>query len=391
MGGAGSKCCGGGGSVPKDKNDKYLDEIEYESLGVPSIDDALAPAFDMLATVVNVNNAMVQTVETVKLVGAVLMGAMATELEIKESSVRFVVVKEDDAGEKFPVAEVIGGTGPETTVLKSEADYKKVTETAPALAAVEACSAQLLKLNDALKEASMVGVSVGPGNRLKYVAGDISADDAAAKKQLDDAKLAIQGFNNSYFTVKYQLVQMGMSGGIGAAISEMITEIKKIVSDIKPTLVVNYEKLQEGELDIKPDLGISHSKIANVCPKKLKKVLDAVFGEKFLTTGDPMSEGGLIGTLVDTAKQCAELMSKFNESKDALQELMSDPSGIVTKTTEAGFSQMQAMKMPGKVASNVKQAMTTPIILAGLFKTIKDVAGEIQAGLSGTAGAAADA
>eukprot|EP00966_Prymnesium_polylepis_P092489 2140913-Prymnesium_polylepis.2 len=57
-----------------------------QSLGVPSIDDALAPAFDMLATVVNVNNAMVQTVETVKLVGAVLMGAMATELEIKESS-----------------------------------------------------------------------------------------------------------------------------------------------------------------------------------------------------------------------------------------------------------------------------------------------------------------
>eukprot|EP00966_Prymnesium_polylepis_P030500 709831-Prymnesium_polylepis.1 len=48
------------------------------------------------------------------------------------------------------------------------------------------------------------------------------------------------------------------------------------------------------QLDIKPDLGISHSKIANVCPKKLKKVLDAVFGEKFLTTGDPMSEGGLI-------------------------------------------------------------------------------------------------
>jgi len=275
----------------------------------------------------------------------------------------------------------VGGTGPETTVLKSEALYKKVTDKPEALAAVEACSAALGKLNDALKEASMVGVQVGAGNRLKYVAGDV-ADDAA-KKQLADAKLAIQGFNNSFFSVKYQLVEMEMAGGgLGKAVKQMVEDIKKVVSDIKPALIINFDALMEGTLDIKPDLGISHSKLANTVPKKVKTCLDAVFGEKFLTTGDPLSPGGLIAALVDTAKQCAELMSKFNESKDAIQALASNPSDIVTKTQEAGFGAFEAAKMPGKVAANVKTAMKTPLILADLFKTIKEVSTELKDALS---------
>ena len=52
---------------------------------------------------------------------------------------------------------------------------------------------------------------------------------------------------------------------------------------------------------------------------------------------------------------------------------------------------MTAMKFPGKVTANVKQALQTPLILASLFKTIKDVAGELSSGLTGAAGAAADA
>ena len=116
----------------------------------------LEPAFEMLATAVSVNNAMWQTVDTVKLVGSTLMGAMTTELVIKESSVKFVVVKEDDAGDKAPVAEIVGGTAAD---VKSEPDYKKVTDMAEANAAVEACSAQLVKLNDALKEVRWRGGS----------------------------------------------------------------------------------------------------------------------------------------------------------------------------------------------------------------------------------------
>lgn len=139
----------------------------------------------------------------------------------------------------------------------------------------------------------------------------------------------------------------------------------------------------EGELDIKPDLGINVQKIASACPKKVKVCLDALFGEKFLTTGDPMSEGGLIATLVDTAKQCAALMSKFNEIKDGIQALVSDPSAIVEQAKAAGMDPMSAMKVPGKVSSNAKTALKTPIILAELFKTLKEVSGEIKSGLCG--------
>lgn len=124
-----------------------------QKLKIEGIDSVLEPAFDILATAVNVNNTLWQTVDTVKLVGAVLMGAMEPEIVIKESDVKFLINKEDDAsGEKIPVAEMLGGTGAETVTLKSETDYKKVTETPDALAAIEAANAALLSLNNTLKE-----------------------------------------------------------------------------------------------------------------------------------------------------------------------------------------------------------------------------------------------
>jgi len=391
MGGAGSKCCGASSTPAKDKDDKYMDDVEYEKLGVEGVDSVLEPAFDILQTVVSVNNTLWQTVDTVKLVGSVLMGSLEAELVIQESAVKVIIQKEDDTtGEKIPVAEILGGTGAETTKLLKEDDYKKVTDTPDALTAVQGAAEALGQLNNTLKEASMVGVSAGAGNRLKSVVGDVG-EDAGQKKQVTDAKNAIVGFNNTYFKVKLQLMKMELSSGLSGAISELIANIKKLVQDIKPSLEINFEKLMDGELDIKPDLGISVQKIANTCPKKVKKCLDALFGEKFLTTGDPMSDGGLIASLVDTAKQCAALMAKFNEIKDGIQALTSDPGALTTQAKEAGMDPMTAMKFPGKVASNVKTAMKTPLILAELFKTLKDVAGEIKGGLTGTAGAVADA
>lgn len=312
MGGTGSKCCGASSTPAKDKDDKYMDDVEYEKLGIEGVDSVLEPAFDILQTVVSVNNTLWQTVDTVKLVGSTLMGAMEAELVIQESAVKVIIQKEDDtSGEKIPVAEILGGSGAETTKLLKEEDYKKVTSTPDALTAVQGASEALEKLNNALKEASMVGVSTGAGNRLKPVVGDVG-EDAGQKKQVTDAKNAIVGFNNTFFKVKLQLIKMELSSGLSGAISELIANIKKLVQDIKPSLEINFEKLMDGELDIKPDLGISVQKIANTCPKKVKKCLDALFGEKFLTTGDPMSDGGLIASLVDTAKQCAALMAKFN-------------------------------------------------------------------------------
>lgn len=106
----------------------------------------------MLQTVVSVNNALWQTVDTVKLVGSTLMGSMEVELVISESDVKFLISKTGDDGEVLPVAEILGGTGAETTDVKSGEHYKKVTDTPDALTAIEGASGALKTLNEALKE-----------------------------------------------------------------------------------------------------------------------------------------------------------------------------------------------------------------------------------------------
>jgi len=381
MGGAGSKCCGGGGGTPKDKDDKYMDEVVYEALGVSKVDDVLSPAFDMLNTVVSVNNTLWQSVDAVKTIGSILMGSMEAKLVVSESMVKFIIVKEDDAGEPMEVAEVLGGSGAETIQQKIEPDFKKITDAPDALTAVEGASTQLGSLNEVLKEASMVGVT-DSGNRLKVVMGDVG-DDAEGKKKSADAKAAIASFNNSYFKVKMQLIKMEMAGGLSQALSELVTNIKKVVEDVKPSLEMDFAALTEGNLVITPSLGISPQKLANAVPKKVKKVLEVLFGKEFLTTGDPLSEGGLLHALIDTAKQCFELMSKFSEMKEKITELTSDLSGLKDEAIAAGMDTMTAMKFPGKVTANAKTAMKTPLVLAELFKTIKAVGGEIKSGLTG--------
>lgn len=195
-----------------------------------------------------------------------------------------------------------------------------------------------------------------------------------------------------------------------------------------PDWQVNFDKLAEGELEMNPDLGVNYDKLANLCPPKTKKSLEAIFGEKFLTSGDAMSDGGLLKALVDTTKQSSELMSKSNEVIEAVQKASSNPSEIVTQAKDSGMDPMSAMKVPGKVrlsalcyvrlralsrvrtrswhtykhvasrpsideqvARNSKTAMSAPRLLTELFKTIKDVAQEVQTGMQGATGAVADA
>lgn len=45
MGGAGSKCCGGASLAPKDKDDKFLDDVSYEVRSSP-----LSPTFENRAS-----------------------------------------------------------------------------------------------------------------------------------------------------------------------------------------------------------------------------------------------------------------------------------------------------------------------------------------------------
>ena len=106
----------------------------------------------MLNTVVSVNNTLWQSVDAVKTIGSILMGSMEAKLVVSESMVKFVIVKEDDAGEPMPVAEVLGGVGAETIQQKMETDFKKITDAPDALTAVEGACTQLGSLNEVLKE-----------------------------------------------------------------------------------------------------------------------------------------------------------------------------------------------------------------------------------------------
>lgn len=387
MGGAGSKCCGGGATPTKDPADKYLDEVKYQESKIEKFDAVLEPAFDMINTVVGINNVLWQTVDTVKICGSLLLGSYEATLVVNDSDVKFVIAKPQEDGSSVPIAEIVGGTGADTTNVKEAEDYKKVTDAPAALTAIESASASLLTLNAALKETNAVGVK-GTG-RLLPVVGDDTSTDAAQKKQVADARLAIVGFNNTYFKVKLELMQMNMKEGLKQAVQEMIASIKKIVSDIKPTLSISYEKLMNGELDIKPDLGINVDKLVNIVPKKVKACLDALFGEKFLTTGDPLSEGGLIAELIRVASECAGLLEKFKEIKTGVEELVAlGVSGISAELKESGLDPMSAMKAASKILANCKTATKTPLIITDTFKSIKEIGGEIEAGLTGSSNAA---
>ena len=68
-----------------------------------------------------------------------------------------------------------------------------------------------------------------------------------------------------------------------------------------------------------------------------------------------------------------------------MQELGSDPAKLLEQAGEAGLSGIEKLQFPKKVAANIKTAMKTPLILAGLVTTIKDITMEIKEGLTASA------
>ena len=372
-------CTANSSSVPaRDPADKTLDLIKYRTLGVPAVDDVLDPAFQMLNTAIKVNNTMLQTVDTLKLVGSALMGAFEPMVDVRETSVAFTILTQDAKGNRLPVAEIKGA---EATEVKQPEEYKRVASSGgAALIAIEDASTALDKLNDALKEGGFT--IAADGSRLT-----LKANEDATPKQVTEYTNAVTGFNNTFFKVRLQLVQMALADGLKQAVREMIANVKALLKGaFKPSLSVDFSKLMEGELEIKPELGLSMKELRNLAktvPAKVKACLDALFGASFLKDGNPLGKGGLIATLIATGKECAGLMRKFNETKESITSLVSNPSAIITQAKDAGLDAMSAMKLPAKVSTNVKNASKTPLVLADLFKTLKEVACELQAGFSG--------
>ena len=373
-----ASCCTATSSVPaRDPADKTLDLIKYRTLGVPAVDDVLDPAFHMLNTAIRVNNTLLQTVDTLKLVGSTLMGAFESAVDIDDATVTLRILTQDAKGNRLPVAEIKGA---DVTEVKKPEDYKRVAAGGTALIAIEDAASALSKLNDGLKEGGFTVAAEGGRLALK------ASEDATAK-QVTEYTNTVTGFNNTYFKVRLQLVQMALADGLKQAVREMIANVKALLKGaFKPSLSVDFSKLMEGELDIKPELGLSLKALKNLTktiPAKVKACLDALFGASFLTDGNPLGKGGLIATLIATGKECAALMRKFNETKDSITSLVSNPSAIITQAKDAGLDAMSAMKLPAKVSTNVKNASKTPLVLADLFKTLKEVACEVQAGFSG--------
>ena len=373
-----ASCCTATSSVPaRDPADKTLDLIKYRTLGVPAVDDVLDPALNMLNTAIRVNNTLVQTVDTLKLVGSTLMGAFESAVDINDATVTLLILTQDAKGNRLPVAEIKGA---DVTEVKKPEDYKRVAAGGTALIAIEDAASALSKLNDGLKEGRFTVAAEGGRLTLK------ASEDATAK-QMTEYTNTVTGFNNTYFKVRLQLVQMALADCLKQAVREMIANVKALLKGaFKPSLSVDFSKLMEGELDIKPELGLSLKALKNLTktiPAKVKACLDALFGASFLKDGNPLGKGGLIATLIATGKECAALMSKFNETKDSITSLVSNPSAIITQAKDAGLDAMSAMKLPAKVSTNVKNASKTPLVLADLFKTLKEVACEVQAGFSG--------
>ena len=269
-----ASCCTATSSVPaRDPADKTLDLIKYRALGVPAVDDVLDPAFDMLNTAIRLNNTLVQTVDTLKLVGSTLMGAFEPAVDINDATVTLLILTQDAKGNRLPVAEIKGADMAE---VKKPEDYKRVAAGGTALIAIEDAASALSKLNDGLKEGGFTVAAEGGRLTLK-------ASEDVTVKQVTEYTNTVTGFNNTYFKVRLQLVQMALADGLKQAVREMIANVKALLKGaFKPSLSVDFSKLMEGELDIKPELGLSTKELKNLAkmiPAKVKACLDALFGE----------------------------------------------------------------------------------------------------------------
>ncbi|CAM9547993.1 unnamed protein product [Phaeothamnion confervicola] len=362
----GAACCKAETSS-KDPSDCTIDEVEMKVLAVPEIDDVFTAASDPINSLINLNNNVVGSVEALKAIAAVLLGAYYVKVD--ENYVVELWQPGEEEDKALTAAEL-------AEIFKTQVPLKAALDAAVAAgAAVKAASA----------EVSGFEITIGKNDRLK-------GKRPAAGEGVDEAKVgaaavAVASYNNSLFKLKKLAMEASLKEALDfkRAAVEILTNLRKRAKTLKPKAVVDAgaiarvlagEKVDPADV-IKLDAG---AEVYDALPAKYQKAYDAVFGEE-----------GIVACVQGAIDELTSVKEKVDAAQAAIDGIPKEMDAIKGMCEAAGLTPMQIMKVPGAVASNGKAFAQAPMIMQTVADTMTMIVNEVAAAVTAANDAAGSA
>jgi hypothetical protein len=150
------------------------------------------------------------------------------------------------------------------------------------------------------------------------------------------------------------------------AIKEFFVNLKKECGEAMKSfkLDVDTSGIADGKINLNPTFDFDPVK---TLPEKLQKGWEAIFGEE-----------GLINQIKKFVSNLTTINPELAEAKTAVEALPTSPDEIKSAAEGAGIGGMDLLKVPGKIAGNVKQSGRVPEIIKTFINTIKSTIEFVQ-------------
>jgi len=196
----------------------------------------------------------------------------------------------------------------------------------------------------------------------------ISNYDSAFQQTKDPAN-SVVGMNNTLLGACDKICELfGLvpPPPFGKALKEMFANLKKECGDAMKTfkLDVDTSGLADGKIHIVPKFDFDPVK---VLPEKYQKAWGAIFGDD-----------GLINQIKGFVGNLTGITGQLKDAKSSIEALPTKPDEIKSAAEGAGISGMDLMKVPGKIAHNVKEAGRVPDIIKTFLNSIKSTVDQLQ-------------
>jgi len=331
-----------GGGCAKDPEDKTLDELDIQEIGIGAFDDVFSANSDPLNTLVSLNNDLITSVERLKELAAMFLGSKTLVLKVANGAVS---------------AEINETKGDDTSVF----DAKTLDVKSPVGIAWKNLSDAITALNET--PPGTVNLSMKRGR----IVGVTEEKDPEVKNNI---RMKVTSVNNAAFCMKKELI---IANGKDALDPKKM--FKEIVDNMKGALKdsfrANFNADLSGIAEGKISLDVNFGDIAlDVLPKKIRAAYDALLGDE-----------GLIPTIQNIVSAISDLMPQLEAAKSAIEGLPTEPDAIMDQAKEANLAPMSIPKIPGKIAGNVKQFAGAPVILSTLLQTIRAIVEDMRAAM----------
>jgi len=334
-------CCASSASAaPKHPDDKTIDELVMQDVVVEEFNNTFNSVSDLSNMVATLNNNLVNSVDKMKTLASLLLGAYEVDVEVVKNVPKLSYVKDEQkcAFDKIP--------SPSPELKKSVKDMNDL----------------LVKF--ATKIEGVEGVSLGKKS-WRLIVNNYGSATIQQKGQVTNEVI---NFNNLLFGIKVELMKLSLKEALDLkkAVKDCIAEMKKQVSEMKPKLDIDMEGLAEGNVDIKLDMGFD----TNALFGRPKQIWDALMSED-------EDDQGLIPTIIATAKELPTISEKLEEVKGAVEALPKD-AGAIKDAMPQDAGMKQTMAAPMNMAKNVAAFGEIPGMVKTLTDNLKDYMNELK-------------